>query len=110
MNLRLGNFMSWGWIEGDDSLTYNLWQDLLRRQDVLANPFAYADASFDVVLRGETRTVRGAFLTSEGFRTLGIDAAIGRVFDSSDESAAASVPVAMIGYPLWERDSAATLP
>jgi hypothetical protein len=60
--LRLGNFMSWGHIEADDSLTVAQWNQLLARQDVLAGTFAYADANFDVVLNGSTREINAAFV------------------------------------------------
>ena len=78
VNLRVGNFMSWGYIEGDETLTCNLWKELLDHQDVLAQPFAYADADFDVNLNGEIKETQGAYASGEAFRTLGTIAIAGR--------------------------------
>jgi len=107
VNLRVGNFMSWGYIEGDETLTCNLWKELLDRQDVLTRPFAYADATFDVALNGETKEMQGAYASGEAFRTLGTNAIAGRTFGPEDERDAAAATVAVISYPLWNRAFAA---
>jgi predicted permease len=105
--LKVGNFMSWGWYEGADengvTLTYNQWKELAAHQDVLANPFAYADATFDVTLNGEIKETQGAFSSGDAFRALGTGAIAGRTFGPEDERDAAAAPVAVISYPLWRR-------
>ena len=107
VNLRLGNFMSWGSIDRDESLTYVQWQELLRRQDVLSEVFAYADGKFDVAVNGGTRELVGAFISPQAFRTLGIEATIGRTFGSEDERNVFSAPTTVISYRLWEREFSA---
>ncbi len=107
LNVRLGNFMSWGYIEANDSFTYALWKDVLQRQDVLADTFAYADARFDVLLNGEMKETTAAFATAQAFRTLGVPAIAGRMFGPEDERDAAATPTAVISYRLWEREFAA---
>lgn len=107
VNLRVGNFMSWGYIEGDQTLTYALWEDLLQRQEVLSGAFAYADAKFDVLLNGANKEVTGAFASSEAFRTLGVEPIAGRTFGPADERAALAEPVVLISYALWNRAYAA---
>jgi predicted permease len=103
VNLRVGNFMAWGYIEGDETLTCNLWKELLDHQNVLAQPFAYADATFDVALNGEVKEVQGAYASGETFRTLDTQAVAGRTFGPEDERGAVAAPVAVISYPLWSR-------
>ncbi len=107
VNLRLGNFMSSGYIEGDETLTCNLWKELVEHQDVLVQPFAYADASFDVTLNGEIKETQGAYASGEMFRSLGTHAIAGRTFGPEDERDAAAVPVAVISHALWSRAFAA---
>ena len=107
VNLRVGNFMSSGVIEEDDTLTYALWKEVLERQQELTGIFAYADANFDVVLNGATKQTAGAFATSQAFRTLGIEAIAGRTFGPADERSAAAEPVVVISYELWNRAFAA---
>jgi putative ABC transport system permease protein len=107
VNLRLGNFMSSGYIEGDETLTCNLWKEFLDRQDVLAQPFAYADANFDVNLNGEIKETQGAYASGEAFRTLGTNAIAGRTFGPEDERDPAAAAVAVISYSLWSRAFAA---
>lgn len=107
VNLRVGNFMSWGHIEGDETLTYALWKQVLQKQEVLSGAFAYADANFDVVLNGASKEITGAFASSEAFRTLGVEAIAGRMFGPADERAALAEPVVAISYELWNRAFAA---
>uniref|UniRef100_Q028U2 Permease n=1 Tax=Solibacter usitatus (strain Ellin6076) TaxID=234267 RepID=Q028U2_SOLUE len=107
VNLRLGNFMSWGYIEEDETLTYSLWQQVLQRQDVFSQPFAYADGEFDVVLNSVRKPAQGAFVSAEAFRTLGIEPAAGRMFGPDDQRAASTQPVVVISYSLWKRAFAA---
>ncbi len=106
VNLRVGNFMSWGYIEGDETYTWNLWKELLDHQDVLEGPFAYADATFDVTLNGGIKEMQGAFASGAAFRTLGTHAIAGRTFGPEDERHAAAAPVAVISYTLWSREFA----
>jgi len=82
VNLKVGNFMNWGYIEANETLTYALWKDLLKRQEALSGAFAYADAKFDVVLNGASKEVTGAFSSLEAFRTLGVEPIAGRTFMS----------------------------
>jgi predicted permease len=74
---------------------------------VLSGAFAYADASFDVVLNGATKEITGAFASSEAFRTLGVEAVAGRMFGPADERAGLAEPVVAISYELWNRAFAA---
>ena len=102
--VKLGNFMSWGYIEKDESFTYALWTEFNRRQDVFAEYFAYSDTHLDASLGSGMKQITGAFVTAEMFRTLGVDAIAGRTFSEDDERTATEAPVAVIGYGLWQRE------
>ncbi len=103
MNVRLGNFMSWGYIEAEETFTYALWQEFSKRQESLDEVFAYAATGFDVKSGGETRAITGAFVSAQAFQTLGLRAGMGRTFDEGEERDAAGAPVVLISHRLWER-------
>lgn len=107
LNVEIGNFMSWGYIEADTSFTWTLWNDFTRKQDVLTDVFAYAENRFDVVLNGQTKQVTSAFVFGPMFRTLGLVPIVGRVPDTIDpRRPPAEMPV-MISEALWNREFAA---
>ncbi|HJU89923.1 MAG TPA: ABC transporter permease [Gemmatimonadaceae bacterium] len=56
---------------------------------------------FTLVGAGEPAYVDGAWVSSGFFRTLGVSAALGRVFD--DREAVTGAPVAVISHALWQR-------
>lgn len=99
VNVQVGNFMSWGYIEGDNTFSWPLWQELTRRQDVLTDVFGYSLQRFDVVLNGETKTVNAAFVVGPMFRTLGVEPLAGHVFDDSS-----GAPEVVISQGLWARE------
>jgi predicted permease len=103
VNLRLGNFMSWGYVEADETLTIAQWRELTSRQTSLEEMFAYADASFDVKLAGGMKETPGAFATGEMFSSLGVTAAAGRLLEGEDDFAGGT-PVVAISHALWERE------
>ena len=105
-NIQVGNFMSWGYIEISNSFTANLWNEFTRLQDVLTDVFAYAENRFDAVLTGETKQITSAFVTAPMFRTLGLNAIIGRTFEESNAATPQAASQAVISYALWTREFA----
>jgi predicted permease len=99
INVQVGNFMSWGYIEGDKTISWPLWQELTRRQDVLTDVFGYSERRFDVVLNAETKTVNAAFVVGPMFRTLGVEPIAGHVLDDSSDR-----PEVVISQALWTRE------
>jgi putative ABC transport system permease protein len=99
VNVQVGNFMSWGYIEGDNTLSWPLWQELTRRQDVLTDVFGYAERRLDVVLNAETKPVDAAFVVGPMFRTLGVEPIAGHVFDDASDR-----PEVVISHALWARE------
>ena len=104
VSVCVGNFMSWGYVEAEETFTHALWTEFDKRQEVLSDYFAYSETQMDLLLNGESKAAIGAFATAPMFRTLGIEPAAGRAFDADDEKAAAVSPVAMISYGLWRRE------
>jgi putative ABC transport system permease protein len=99
VNVQVGNFMAWGYIEGNNTLSWPLWQALTERQDVLTDVFGYSERRFDVVLNAETKTVNAAFVVGPMFRTLGLEPIAGHMFDDSSDR-----PEVVISQALWTRE------
>ena len=74
---------------------------------MLSQAFAYADGEFDVVLNAVRKQTKGAFVSADAFRTLGVEPAAGRMLGPGDQRAGSADPVVVISYPLWERAFAA---
>ncbi len=106
LNIQVGNFMSWGYIEASNSFTWALWNDFTRQQDVLTGVFAYAENRFDAVLNGDTKQITAAFVTGQMFPILGLDAIIGRTFEEMGPNSPPAAAQAVISYGLWTREFA----
>lgn len=85
------------------TFTNPLWEELRRRQDVLAPAFAYANRPFDLADGGVVRPVAGNLVTGEFFPALGVRPAIGRLPGPSDDYVGCP-PVAALGHGLWRRE------
>jgi hypothetical protein len=63
----------------------------------------YSTAPLYVTARGESAEARGAVVSGDYFRMLGIQPALGRFFTLAEDSVPDRDAVAIIGYGLWQR-------
>ncbi|TAK11182.1 MAG: ABC transporter permease [Acidobacteria bacterium] len=56
----------------------------------------------NVILNGDAQIATGYQAAGNYFKVIGVSAALGRVFDESDDTVSAS-PVAVISYPYWKK-------
>ena len=63
----------------------------------------YSTAPLYMTARGESAEARGAVVSGEYFRMLGIRPALGRFFTLAEDSVPDRDAVAIIGYGLWQR-------
>ncbi|MGO9229507.1 MAG: ADOP family duplicated permease [Bryobacteraceae bacterium] len=79
------------------------WEAIRDSQDALAGALAYGEERFDLAEGGESRFVRGLFVSGGYFDVLGVPALRGRVITSRDDrhGCGADGPVAVIGYDFW---------
>lgn len=87
------------------NFNYPLFREMAARQKSLGGLFASSGFPMhDPVLRGRgpLRAERGALVTGDYFRVLGVPASLGRVFTTADDRA--SGPVAVISHDLWDRE------
>jgi len=92
------------------NFTYPLFREMAARQQVLDGLFASSDFPMhSPVMRGHgtvksapLKSARGALVTGDYFRVLGIPASLGRVFTAADDHQTA--PVAVISHAFWDRE------
>ncbi|HZS57098.1 MAG TPA: ABC transporter permease [Bryobacteraceae bacterium] len=85
-------------------LTYPLWEQIGKRQDVFSGAFAWADAEFNLSPQGEVRSVRGLWVSGRFFDVLGIRPFMGRLFTAGDDHRGCGVPGAVISYSFWQSE------
>ena len=90
---------------GQLSWTYPIWEQIRARRAAFAGAAAWADAAFNLADGGEMNVVNGVWVSGEYFDVLGVNAALGRTFSSSDDvrGGGANGPVAVISHGFWQR-------
>ena len=88
------------------SLTNPQWEYVRDHQQVLVGVAAYGNPRFNLNARGETRNAQGLFVSGRFFDTLGVTAAIGRLFTAEDDRRGGGPhgPVAVLSYGFWQRE------
>ncbi len=76
------------------------YQDFRSQSRGLADMGAYLARHMNLTDREDPVRVRGAFASASLFRTLGVEAALGRTFAPVEDLAGA--PVVVVGHALWE--------
>lgn len=82
------------------------WEYVRDHQNVLVGVAAYGNPRFNLNTGGETRNAQGLFVSGRFFDTLGVTAAIGRLFTSEDDKRGGGPdgPVAVISHGFWQRE------
>jgi putative ABC transport system permease protein len=86
----------------DIGFSYPKFQELRHLSTSFQSLAAYGSGSFDLVVHPAER-VRGEFVSSAYFPTLGITAALGRTFLPQEDAAPGAAAVAVIADSLWKR-------
>src|SRR5205807_1439742 len=94
-----------GWFSGrHNTLTNALWEQLRDRQQAFSSVFAWGTPDFEMSAGGESRIAEGLWVSGDFFRTLGVQASIGRVLTAADDRRGCATPPAMISYGFWQRE------
>jgi putative ABC transport system permease protein len=86
------------------ALSNPIWERLRDRQDAFAGVVAWANTGFDFGPEGETRDVRGLFVSGDFFRVLGVRPVLGRVFEASDDRRGCGLPGVVVSHAFWQRE------
>src|SRR5579872_4675161 len=93
------------WSDGDGaaSFSYPMYKDLRDRSSAFSGLLACFPVDVNVSGRGATQNAHGELVTGNFFETLEVQAALGRVFMASDETAPGANPVVVLSYGYWSR-------
>ena len=93
------------WSDGDRGAawSYPMYKDLRDRNQVFSGLLARFAIQASVSGQGHTELANGELVTGNYFETLGVSPALGRVFNSQDETAPGANPVVVLSYGYWER-------
>jgi putative ABC transport system permease protein len=83
-------------------LTYAIWEQIEKRQQVFSGVFAWSSARFNTQPGGEARYVEGLWVSGGFFQVLGVRPVVGRVFSSSDDRRGCADPGAVISHAYWQ--------
>ena len=74
----------------------------IEQADIFASAAAFASAGqLSLTGKGTATIVWGQYVSGDFFRTMGLNAAAGRLIDANDDKAAAA-PVAVLNYAYWQ--------
>ena len=86
------------------NLTYALWDQIRARQQAFSSILAWAAHRFNTSTGGEVRFVEGLYTSGDFFTTLGVNAAVGRLFSTEDDRPGCGSPTVVLGHSYWQRE------
>jgi putative ABC transport system permease protein len=93
-----------GGIWREPSVTFPIWEQIRDRQQAFASIGAWGTDSVNLAPGGEVRRARMLYVSGDFFHTLGVNAARGRVFTSTDDQKGCAAPGIMISNEFWQRE------
>jgi putative ABC transport system permease protein len=85
-------------------LTFPLFDEIRRRQEVFSGMFAWSSGQLNTADGGETRRIEGLWASGGMFEVLGLKPAIGRFFTADEDRAGCGSPGAVLSYAYWQRE------
>lgn len=86
------------------NLTYPQWVQIRDHQQAFSGIFAFGDQTFNLAAGGVARYAQGWFVTGDFFKTLGVQAELGRMLTAEDDRPGCGSPGAVISYAFWQRE------
>jgi putative ABC transport system permease protein len=93
------------WADGDPaaSFSYLQYKDIRDRNDAFTSLLARFALSVSVAGQGQSELANGELVSGNYFETLGVQPALGRVFNAQDETAPDANSLAVLSYGYWKR-------
>ncbi len=86
------------------SITNPLWEELREHQQSFSSLSAWSTGNFNLAQGGEVRNARALWVSGDFFPTLGVNAALGRVFTAADDQRGCGARNAVISHSFWQRE------
>jgi predicted permease len=87
---------------GSNAISYPMYQDFRDRNQVFSGMFCKFGTNFSLSFEGRTELVSGELVSGNYFPVLGVGAAVGRVFNASDDLIQGGHPLAVLSYGFWK--------
>jgi predicted permease len=100
-----GRGKHYGGNNGPERISYPMYREIRDQNQVFSGMFCTFPLSFtgaSVTYDGRTELIGAEFVSGNYFPVLGVGAAIGRVFDASDDLIQGGHPVAVLSYGYWQ--------
>src|SRR5580704_16194075 len=97
-----GRGRHYGGNNGRDKLSYPMYQDIRDKNQVFSGMFCTHRDTMSATFGGRTELISGETVSGNFFPVLGIGAAIGRVFNASDDLIQGGHPLAVLSYGYWK--------
>ena len=87
---------------GSNAISYPMYQDFRDKNQVFSGMFCKFGTNFSLSFEGRTELVSGELVSGNYFPVLGVGAAVGRVFNASDDLTQGGHPLAVLSYGFWK--------
>jgi putative ABC transport system permease protein len=96
-----GRGRHYGGNNGPDRISYPMYQEIRDKNQVFSGMFCTYPATVSATFQGRTELIGADFVSGNYFPVLGIGAAVGRVFNASDDLIQGGHPLAVLSYGYW---------
>src|SRR5690348_139855 len=96
-----GRGKHYGGNNGPDRLSYPMYQEIRDKNEVLSGMFCTYPSTVSATFQGNTELIGADFVSGNYFPVLGVGAAVGRVFNASDDLIQGGHPLAVLSYGYW---------
>jgi predicted permease len=86
--------------------TFAQYEQVRDRNEGFLDLAAWGNSGFDLNTGGEVRNARGLYVSGNYFGALGVDPALGRLINPSDDVRGCGAPGVVISYPFWRHEYA----
>ncbi|HEX4750247.1 MAG TPA: ABC transporter permease [Bryobacteraceae bacterium] len=100
--LLTGRGRHYGGNSGGNRLSYPMYTDFRDHAGVFNAMFCVRETSMSVSYAGHSERIAGELVSGNYFPVLGVTAAIGRVFNASDDQMQGGHPLAVLSYGYWQ--------
>jgi predicted permease len=102
VDVRADGTDGFGFSQGRNAhVTYPLWEQIRAHQRAFTGTLAWADTRLAVGRGAGARQVDGLWVSGDFFRVLGVNPAVGRLLDSSDDGPDCAASTAVVSYDYW---------
>jgi putative ABC transport system permease protein len=86
------------------TVTNRIWEQIRERQQAFSGIFAWGAMSVNRASDGEARPARLLYVSGDFFNTLGVGAALGRVFTTTDDQRGCGEAGLVISHAFWQSE------